>query len=113
MAVRPSRIGSTWVGIGLGLAAAHLAALTGIALFDNGRLVSDWLGTSVWLAIAALPAALAIVGLRNRGCLLAAAIISLPLALISLAGATLPLIFPALCYLAGYIASHPSPDPRS
>jgi hypothetical protein len=107
MGTRPRGNGSTWVTIGLVLAAVHLAGLAAIALFDNGQLVSDWLGTSVWLVIAAIPAVLAIVGLRRRGFLIGAAIISLPLALISLAGATLPLVFPAFCYVAGYIARDP------
>ena len=111
MAKRPTRSGAAWTGVGLGLAATHLALLTGVALFDDGRLVSDWMGTSVWLLIVAMPAILAAIGLRNPSALVGAAVISLPIALISLAGATLPVIFPALCYLAGYIASERDPEP--
>ena len=98
-----------WLAIGLVLAVVHLAALSGIALFDDGRLSEDWRETIPWLAIMALPAALAGVGFRVPAALPWAAGTSLPLALLSLAGATLPLLLPAVFYLLAYSAAARSP----
>jgi len=99
-----------WVLIGLALAAAHLIVLSGIALFNDGRLGADWLETLAWLAIVAMPGVIAGAGLRNPAALPWAAGISFPFALLSLAGATLPLILPAICYLLGYAASGRPPE---
>ena len=102
MARRPTLAGQGWTTIGLVLAGAHLALLAGVALFDDGRLSSDWVETVPWLVMAAMPAGLAGAGFRNPSALLAAAIISVPLSVMSLAGATLPLLVPAACYAVGY-----------
>jgi hypothetical protein len=105
MARRSSFAGQSWTIVGLVLAAAHLALLASVALFDDGRLAEDWVETVPYLLLAAMPAVLAAIGLRNPGALVAAALVSVPLSLISMAGATLPLIIPALCYVAAYITS--------
>lgn len=105
MTRRPTFVGRGWTIFGLGLGVAHLALLSSIALFDDGRLDPMWTERLVWLSLVAMPAVLAAIGLRNPSALLAAAIISVPLSLISLAGATLPLLLCGLCYGAGYVAS--------
>jgi hypothetical protein len=93
-----------WTIAGLFLATLHLGLLCSVSLFDAGRVVADWPERVPWLVLVAIPAALAIAGLRNPSYLRAAAIISVPLSVISLAGATLPLIIPALCYVVAYIS---------
>lgn len=103
----PTSEGRVWTVLGLVLAFAHLSWLSGIALFDDGALSQDWVETLPWILIVAMPTLLAGVGLRNPRSLKWAAGVSFPLALISLAGATLPLVLPAVCYLAGYFSSDP------
>lgn len=104
-----SRLGTArngmWVGFGLGFALLHLLLLFVVALFDEGHLAGDWVETLPWLAIVAIPAVLAAVGVHNPTTLPWATGITLPLSLLSLAGATLPLILPAIFYLLGYGAA--------
>jgi hypothetical protein len=89
------------VGIALGLGWA--VTLGFIALTDGGKLTSDWIESVPWVVIAALPAILAIRGLRGpRDALLTAGVISVPIAFISLAGATLPLLIPAAFYFLAF-----------
>jgi hypothetical protein len=102
-----------WVGFGLGFALLHLLLLCGVALFDDGQLAGDWVETLPWLAIVAMPAVIAAVGLHNASALPWAAGISLPLSLLSIAGATLPLILPAIFYLLAYgAAARPTEEIR-
>lgn len=105
----PSTRSRAWLAIGLVLALVHLTVLSGIALFDNGRLSQDWLETVPWLVIVAMPAVLAGAGFRNPVSLPWAAGTSLPLAFLSLAGATLPLLLPAFFYLLAYAAASRAP----
>jgi hypothetical protein len=100
----PTSASRRWAGIGLALAVVHLIGLSAIALFDDRRL-ADLVDTLPWLALVALPAVLGCVGLRRPNVLPWAAGISLPLTLLSLAGATVPLLLPATFYLLGFLAS--------
>jgi hypothetical protein len=102
---RPTLASQGWTILGLGGALAHLVLLSSIALFNDGGLDPQWTERLPWLTLVAIPAGFAAVGLRNPSALATAAITSVPLSLISLAGATLPLILFALCYLAGYLTS--------
>ncbi|MDQ3986582.1 MAG: hypothetical protein M3280_08810 [Actinomycetota bacterium] len=99
--------------VGLALGAAIALVLSALA-WANAE------GPDVWRARLALfpligsislPAVLAIIGLNRRPALLAAALISVPASLISLAGATLPLLLPAAFYLVAYALS-PKTEPR-
>jgi hypothetical protein len=87
------------IGILLGL--GWTVVLGFVSLTDGGTLTSDWIERVPWVLFAAFPAVLAIIGLRGSPeALFTAAIISIPLALMSLAGATLPLLIPACFYFA-------------
>ena len=105
MTRRSTRASKVWATVGLAIAVVHLATLTGISLFDDGSLSPLWLERLPWLLFAAAPAAIAVGGLRHPPALATAAVVSLPLSLMSLAGATLPLLLPAVCYALGYASS--------
>jgi hypothetical protein len=80
------------------------AFLAGQGLFTDGGLDPQWITALVFVLLATAPAAIVIVG-RNRSALIAAAVISVPLSVMSLAGATLPLLIPAILYgAAAYVA---------
>jgi len=101
----------TATGIGLGIALT--GAIAAIALFESEGgvgLEPGYFGTLPVVALAALPAVLAAIGLKRPSALLAGGILSLPAAFLSFAGATLPLLIPAAFYLVAYgraPASHP------
>ena len=101
----PSRAGRIWTGVGLLLCVAHLAFLTGVSVFDRGRLAADWPEALPWLLVAAAPLVLGLIGLRRPGTLLWAGAITFPLALTSLAGAMLPIVLPGICFLVAYGSS--------
>lgn len=93
----------TWVGITLGV--GWTLFLAGLGLFSDGSLDPQWKTALVFVLIAGLPALIAFVGRHKPGVLLTAALISLPLSLMSLAGAALPLLIPAIFYFsAAWIA---------
>ncbi len=72
-------------------------------MFNGGSLDPQWPIALIFVSLTALPAGVAVVGLRGRaGLLLAAGILCVPLSLISLAGATLPLLAPAIGYFIAY-----------
>lgn len=99
---RASHVDRALAGIVLGL--ILVAGVTVIALFNKKgpRLEPDWFSVIPFLALAALPAVLAIIGLRRPAALLAAGILSIPTAFLSFAGVTLPLLIPAGFYLVAY-----------
>ena len=105
MTRHPTLAGRALTSIGLALAATHLVLLAGIALFDDGRLSTRWPERIPWLVLVAFPGILGAMGLRNPSVLLPAALVSVPLSFISLAGATLPLLVPALFYVGAHAAS--------
>jgi hypothetical protein len=102
MTRRPTTASRGWTIAGLLLATIHLGLLCSVSLFDAGRVVADWPERVPWLVYVAIPAVFAGAGLRNPSALRVAGIISIPLSVISLAGATLPLLLPALCYAIAY-----------
>jgi hypothetical protein len=59
-----------------------------------------------FVALVSLPVALGTIGLRRPTALLAAGALSMPLSLLSLAGATLPLLIPGVLYLVAYGRAH-------
>lgn len=92
-----------WIGITLGV--AWTLFLGGLGLFSNGALDRQWRTALVFVLLAGLPALVAFVGRGRPNVLLTAALISLPLSLMSLAGAALPLLVPAIFYFsAAWIA---------
>lgn len=109
MTLLPTTRSRAWLMIGLALALVHLTVLCGIALFDKGAVADHWLETMPWLIIVAMPAVLAGAGFRNPASLPWTAGTSLPLAFLSLAGATLPLLLPALFYVLACAAASRSP----
>ncbi len=93
-----------WTGVAVH--AAWTLFLAGQGLFSDGTLDPQWRTALVFVCLAALPGAFAVVGLRGRPALvLTAGIMCIPLAFISLAGATLPLLLPAAVYLMAYARS--------
>ena len=87
--------------VGLALNLALVALLFGICAFDSGRgLRPDWASCVFWCGVVAMPGVLVAIGLakQNRDPVIAGAVIALPIALISLAGATLPILIPAIAY---------------
>lgn len=101
----PTPRGKAWTWVGLALAAGHLTWLSTIGLVDHGQLAADRLETLPWLLLVAVPGVLGAVGLRKPDALKWAAAVSFPLALVSLGGATLPLILPAMFYVVAYAKS--------
>jgi hypothetical protein len=97
------------VGVFLGAAIALVLSALVIAN-SNGVLDGPWTYLPTITAVT-MPAVLGAIGLRRPRVLLAAATMSLPLAGLSLTGATLPLIVPGVLYLVGYArsSSHDSP----
>ena len=92
-----------WIGITLGV--GWTLFLGGLGLFSNGALDRQWRTALVFVLLAGLPALLAFLGRDRPNALLTAALISLPLSLMSLAGAALPLLVPASFYFsAAWIA---------
>lgn len=97
------------VGVFMGAAIALVLSALVIA---NSNDVLD--GPSTYLptiAAVTMPAVLGAIGLRRPRVLLAAGTMSVPLAGLSLAGATLPLIVPGVLYLIGYARSLPHDSP--
>lgn len=93
------------VGAAIGL--LYPAFLAGIAFFDNGDLDPQWATRVIFVALVCLPAVIALVARKTRpGLFVLAGVLGLPLSLISLAGATLPLLIPSVLYLlaAGRVA---------
>ena len=92
-------------GLDLGLVGAAIglfypAFLSGIAFFDDGDLDPQWAERVVFVALVCLPAVIALVARKTRpGLFVLAGVLGLPLSLISLAGATLPLLIPSALYL--------------
>jgi hypothetical protein len=77
--------------------------LAGIAFFNSGSVDPAWATRVPWIALIAAPAFLAGAGLLGSpGYLLAAGILCVPLSFISLAGATLPLLVPAVLFLLAH-----------
>lgn len=95
------------LAIGLTIGVAHLLWLFGQALFTDGRLADDWVETIPLLVIAGAPTLFGFIGIRSREALMAAACISFPMAFLSLSGALLPLIVPAVMYLLAW-KTHPA-----
>ncbi|HET7482345.1 MAG TPA: hypothetical protein VFK89_05730 [Actinomycetota bacterium] len=91
---------SGWIGVGLGL--AWCCFLAGLGLFSDGRLDAQWPYALAFVLVAASPAVL-VAASRNRAGLIVATVSTLPIAMLSLAGATLPLLIPALFYIAAAI----------
>ena len=87
-----------WIGITLGL--GWTLFLAGLGLFSDGSLDPQWKTALIFVLLAGLPAFIAFVGRNKPNVLLTAALISLPLSLMSLAGAALPLLIPAIFYFS-------------
>ena len=100
----PRPLSSRTLGrIGVAVNVAWVSFLSVFGLFSGGSLDPQWRTVVVFVGLIGLPGMLAAVGLRGRpALLLAAGIICVPLSLISLAGATLPLLVPAALYLVAY-----------
>lgn len=99
---RPNHVTTARVGILLGVLMA--AGLGALVLFDRDGLRLErhlWVRLPV-VAIVAMPAILAILGLRRPPALLAAGVLSVPTAFLSFAGVTLPLLIPGAFYLVAY-----------
>lgn len=98
---------ATTVGwIGVTLHGAWTLFLAGQGLFSGGTLDPQWRTALIIVCLAALPGALAVLGLRGRPALvLTAGILCVPLSFLSLAGATLPLLLPGVLYLMAYARS--------
>lgn len=97
--------------IGVVLNATWSLVLAGLGLFNQGSLDPQWRTALLFVALTAVPLSLAGLGLRGRPrLLLAAGIVCVPLSLMSLAGATLPLLLPALCYFTAYHRRSPEPN---
>lgn len=88
----------TWIGITLGV--GWTIFLAGLGLFTDGSLDPQWRTALIFVLLAGLPACVAFLGRRKPNLLLTAALISIPLSLMSIAGATLPLLVPAIFYFA-------------
>jgi hypothetical protein len=101
----PTTRSRAWLWIGLLLAIVHIVLLSGVAFFDDGHLSDDWIEKLPWVGLVVTPSVVACAGFRYPNALPWAAGISLPLAFLSLAGATLPLVLPATFYLLSYGAS--------
>lgn len=82
------------------LGLAWTAFLAALGMFSEGRLDPQWRTALIFVLLAGLPAFLAIFARERPNLLLTAGLISIPLALMSLAGATLPLLIPAGFYFA-------------
>ena len=87
-----------WIGITLGL--GWTLFLAGLGLFSDGSLDPQWKTALIFVLLAASPSVVALIGRDRPGGLLAAGLISAPLSLMSLAGATLPLLIPAIFYFS-------------
>lgn len=89
-------------GIGIGTVIA--LGVGSIPLLDGGgpSLDPDWLRGVGLIAILMIPVALALVGLRRPGALLAAGVVSLPMCFMSFSFLLFPLLIPAALYLIAY-----------
>lgn len=100
--MQPHAIG--WAGVGAH--ALWTMFLAGLGLLSDGSLDPQWPTALLFVSLAGLPMVLAVLGLKNRpALLLTAGIACIPLSFISLAGATLPLLVPAVLYLIAYARS--------
>ena len=88
--------------IGVVLGAAIAVALSVLVVANSDPVVEGPMTYLPVVAAVMLPAVLGAIGLRRPAALLAAGTISLPLSMLSLAGATLPLLIPAVFYFVGY-----------
>lgn len=104
---RQQRVTSSTLGwIGVTLHVAWTLFLGGLGLFSEGSLDPQWRTALIFVCLAGVPAPLAIWGIKHRpALLLTAGILCLPLSLISLAGATLPLLLPGALYMTAYARS--------
>lgn len=94
--VGPARVGAT-IGFLMAGGVGAIAVFNGNSEFD-----AFWYQSLPLVALIALPAILATIGVRRPPALLAAGVISIPTAFISMAGATLPLLIPAGFYFVAY-----------
>ena len=98
--MKPRTLG--WIGVGLH--GAWTLFLSVLGLFSDGSLDPQWSTALVFVLLVGAPVAVAIFGLRGRpALLLTAGVICVPLSFISLAGATIPLLLPALFYMGAYM----------
>ncbi len=105
---KPKSGRSGWIGVGINL--VWTLFLAGLGLFSGGALDPQWPIALIFVCLTAVPAVIAILGLRGRaGLLLTAGIVCVPMSLMSLAGATLPLLLPGICYFIAYYRSAQKP----
>lgn len=107
MKTRPSfpAVAGVFLGTAIALALSALVIANSNGVLDGP---STYLPT---ITAVTMPAVLGAIGLRRPKVLLAAGTMSLPLAGLSLAGATLPLLIPGVLYLVGYARSFPHDSP--
>ena len=98
-------------GVALGSVLALALGSLPLLLGGEDHFGDHRLRAPMLIAVLAIPALLAAVGLSRTPALLAAGVVSLPLGFVSLAGATLPLLIPAAFYLVAY-GRAPSVRPR-
>ena len=96
---------------GVFLGAAIALVLSVLVIANSNGVVDGPLTYLPIITAVTTPAVLGAIGLRRPRVLLAAGTMSLPLAGLSLAGATLPLIVPGVLYLVGYARSSPHDSP--
>lgn len=111
-AARPDHWPMAIAGICIGSVIA--LGVGSIPLFDRDgpSLDSDWLRGMGLVAILMIPAVLAIVGLRRRGALLTAGVVSLPMPFMSFSFLLFPMLIPAAFYLVAYDRARISYTPR-
>jgi hypothetical protein len=102
------------VGVGIVLAMAVVGGIVRTAgtSAPERHVAGDW-GTAAFVLVVATPAVLALVGLRRRPWLLAAAgVVLVPLCFLSFSFLFFPLLVPAALFL-GDAVSRPRSEPRS
>ena len=88
------------VVVGIAINLIWTAFLFGVCAFDDGSFREDWVSCIMWCGLVGLPAALALTGLikAEKSFVVAAASLCIPLTLISLAGAGIPMIVPGVLF---------------
>ena len=114
----PGRSGTTKVRAASWIILAMGAAIFALALAGSSRASTSTLGGNLAIVLlgflVAIPGVFGLMALHGRpGLLLSAGVLALPLSVLSMAGATLPLLVPAVMLLTAYgRARRPARQPR-